>query len=110
MTKAYIKLNNNEAFRHYALLFLIFLLILNGIFYLFFINFGVSEIFLKKNILNEIKAKKEENQMLEGKYLAIFKNIGLEQAYNVGFIEDKNPSYASRTALVAAAASETKNR
>lgn len=101
MTKAYKQFNNNYIIRHCIFWLLLVLIVANAVFYLFFINLGVSEILLKKEKLVQLKDIKEENQILEGRYLEKFKKIDLDYAYNLGYVDVKSPMFVGKTVVVA---------
>lgn len=102
MTKVYKQLKNNGAARKRIFYFFSFVIFANAVFYLFFINFGVSEIFAKKEIARKLNALREENQNLYGTHINEFKKINLDLAYSDGYIDDKNPSFVKRTSLIIA--------
>lgn len=101
MTKVCNQFYNSDYLRYYAFLALICFIILNSVLYLFFVNFGVSEIFFKKQVAAELKNLKEENQIIQGEYLEEFKKITLDYGYNNGFTEAKTPIFVSRSSAVA---------
>ena len=101
MTRAYKQFENNETIRYYVFYALLILIIVNAVFYLFFINLGVSEILLKKERLVRLADLKEKNQILYGKYLEKFKTIDLETAYSLGYVDAKTAVFVKRSAIVA---------
>ncbi len=101
MSKAYIKLNNNEYIRHCLFWWLLFLIILNSILYLFFINFGVSEILIKKETSLILSDARSENQILEGEYLTAFKKISIDDIEKLGYVKANANVFVSRTVLMA---------
>lgn len=101
MTKVYIKLNNDEKIRHFLFWNLVFLILLNSVVYLFFINFGVSEILTKKEIGLSLNDLKGENQALEGKYLAAFKNLNIDNAEKLGYIKAETSIFVNRSIFMA---------
>lgn len=101
MTKVYKQLKNNDAARKKCFYFFSFMIFANAVFYLFFINFGVSEIFAKKEAARKLGELKQENQSLYGAHINEFKKINLDLAYSEGYIDDKNPVFVKRTSLMA---------
>lgn len=100
MTKVYNKFYSSEYLRYYSFLILTFAIILNCVLYLFFINLGVSHIFAKKAITRELQDLKQENQILEGKYLEEFKKINPDYAFKIGFVDAKSPIFINRANVV----------
>lgn len=101
MTKAYAKLNDNETIRYRLFWWLLFLMLLNSVLYLFFINFGVSEILIKKEISSLLREEKSENQILEGGYLAAFKKLNIDDAEKLGYVKTETKIFVNRTIFMA---------
>ena len=101
MTKVYKKFSDDDSLRYYGFYALFILIVANAVLYLFFINFGVSEILYKKEILIRLQSQKEENQILEGRYLKEMKKLNLEYAYNLGYVDAGSPLFISRTIIMA---------
>lgn len=101
MKKTYTKFYNSDFLRYYTFITLISLIILNSVLYLFLVNLGVSEIFLKKEALHKLSDIKEENQNLDGAYLAEFKKINVQNAHEQGFVDANAPLFVNRTSVVA---------
>lgn len=101
MTKIYNKFYSSEYLRYYGFLILAFAIFLNCVLYLLFINLGVSHIFVKKAIIRDLRDLKQENQILEGKYLEEFKKINPDYAFKNGFVDAKSPLFVSRVRAVA---------
>lgn len=100
MTKVYAQLNNNEHIRRRLFWLLIFLMLSNSVLYLFFINFGVSEILIKKEMSLLLRDARSENQILEGEYLADFKKLNIDDAEKLGYIKTDMNVFMNRTVLM----------
>lgn len=90
MTKLYAQFNNNDSLRNCLFLFFIFSIIFSGALFIFSMSWGVGEIIHKNKSTARLKILEEESRVLEGIFTRRLKELDLNYAYNLGFIDAGN--------------------
>jgi uncharacterized protein (UPF0262 family) len=103
MTKLMIKISKVEQIQKKIFWSLLSLIVVAFIAYLCLLNIAIGETVGRKNALNDIQGVRAEYQQLEGEYFALANEIDIDYALSLGFVEQKNIAYITRTVQTAMA-------
>jgi hypothetical protein len=104
MINFYKQFNQNDTLRAFLCLVLVFSLISVSVFYIFSISWGVKEAVRKQKKMAELKFFEEKNKILEGRLARRFKELDLDYAYKLGFVDaEHSVRFATRAKAVAKA-------
>jgi len=100
MTKVLVeKIENQGARRLFGIL--IFVIIMAGCFYLYFLGATIKGIIDSGNNIKRLQTANYEYQQLEENYYKLLNRIDLEYAHSLGFVDQPKNEFAVRDAVVA---------
>lgn len=103
MTKAIntISKTGYEIFKTKIFNILIFSVVAMVILYVYFLSVTVVQTVARRNNINNLYTLNLEYQKLQESYFSTIENLNVEYAYALGFVDEKNPSFVSKTSAVA---------
>ncbi|MEK9209207.1 MAG: hypothetical protein AAB926_00040 [Patescibacteria group bacterium] len=72
-------------------------------FYIYLLNINVIKVIALKESLARLEGFQKEYQAIEQRYLSETKKIGLDYAYELGFVENSSPKFVVKKTEVAKA-------
>ena len=93
------KIENQGAKRLFG--FVIFVIIMAGCFYLYFLGVTIKGIISSSNNVKHLQAVNYEYQQLEENYYKTLNQLDLEYAHSLGFVDQLKNEFAVREAVVA---------